>query len=41
MDLAQLIEGLSKAAAYPHEVDTVEVHHSHISVVFLSGPLRL
>jgi aminoglycoside phosphotransferase family enzyme/predicted kinase len=37
MDLAQLIEGLSKAAAYPHEVDTVEVHHSHISVVFLSG----
>jgi aminoglycoside phosphotransferase family enzyme len=37
MDLAQLVEGLSKAAAYPDEVDTVEVHHTHISVVFLAG----
>jgi aminoglycoside phosphotransferase family enzyme/predicted kinase len=37
MDPAQLIEGLLKSAAYSHEVDTVEVHHTHISVVFLAG----
>ena len=38
MDLAQLIEALSKAAAYPHAVETVEVLQTHISVVFLAGP---
>jgi uncharacterized protein len=38
MELAQLIEALSKATAYPHAVETVEVRQTHISVVFLAGP---
>jgi aminoglycoside phosphotransferase family enzyme/predicted kinase len=37
MELAQLIDSLSKPAAYPHPVDAVEVHQTHISVVFLAG----
>ena len=38
MELARLIEALSDAAAYPYAVETVEVRHTHISVVFLAGP---
>lgn len=38
MDLADLFAGLSDPAAYPHPVDAVEVHQTHISVVFLAGP---
>jgi aminoglycoside phosphotransferase family enzyme len=38
MELAPLIEALSKAAAYPYPVEAVEVRHTHISVVFLAGP---
>jgi hypothetical protein len=37
MELAGLIEALSQADAYPHPVGDVEVHHTHISVVFLAG----
>ncbi len=34
----QLIEGLAHADAYPHPVQgKIEVHETHISVVFLSG----
>jgi aminoglycoside phosphotransferase family enzyme len=33
-----LIAALSNAAAYTHPVEKVEVHHTHISVVFLAGP---
>jgi aminoglycoside phosphotransferase family enzyme/predicted kinase len=38
MDLPRLIEALSNPASYPHPVLTIEVHHTHISVVFLAGP---
>jgi aminoglycoside phosphotransferase family enzyme len=38
MELVPLIEALSRAAAYSHPVGTVEVRHTHISVVFLAGP---
>jgi len=38
MDLEQLIEALSRPAAYPHPVDRVEVRQTHISAVFLAGP---
>jgi aminoglycoside phosphotransferase family enzyme len=37
MDLTHLIEALAQPAAYPGGVDRVEVHHTHISVVFLVG----
>jgi aminoglycoside phosphotransferase family enzyme/predicted kinase len=37
MELAHLIEALSAPAAYPHHVDKVEVHQTHISVVFVAG----
>src|SRR6516162_9107181 len=37
MELVPLIKALSHAAAYPHPVETVEVRHTHISVVFLAG----
>src|SRR5262245_6110830 len=37
MQLSHLIEALSKPAAYPIWVDTVEVKQTHISVVFLTG----
>jgi aminoglycoside phosphotransferase family enzyme/predicted kinase len=37
MDLAQLIDALSRPAAYPFIVDRVEVRQTHISVVFLAG----
>src|SRR4029077_19924879 len=29
---------LSRPEAYPHAVDAIEVHQTHISVVFLAGP---
>lgn len=35
--LEALIEDLSRDDAYPHSVDGVEVHQTHISVVFLAG----
>ena len=38
MDTAQLIQHLSLPAAYPHPVDAVELHQTHISAVFLAGP---
>jgi aminoglycoside phosphotransferase family enzyme/predicted kinase len=40
MDLSRLIAGLSEPEAYPQSVglDDVEVHQTHISVVFLAGP---
>jgi aminoglycoside phosphotransferase family enzyme/predicted kinase len=37
MDLPQLIEALSRPDAYPDRVATVEVLHTHISVVFVAG----
>ena len=37
MDLAELIERLSEPSTYPGPVETVEVHQTHISVVFLAG----
>src|SRR3954471_13198750 len=37
MELSQLIETLSAPSAYPQPVDAVEVHQTHISVVFLMG----
>lgn len=37
MDLSQLIDALSRPAAYPFPVDSVEVHQTHISAVFLVG----
>src|SRR5579872_637003 len=38
MELTSLIEALSDPAAYSYPVETVEVCHTHISVVFLAGP---
>jgi hypothetical protein len=37
MDLARLIEGLSRPAAYPEPPGEVVVRQTHISVVFLAG----
>ena len=34
---ADLIEGLLSPAAYPHEVDHVELVETHISWVLLTG----
>jgi hypothetical protein len=39
VDLAHLIEGLSRPAAYPHPKGPVEIRQTHISVVFLAGEL--
>ena len=39
MELSRLIEALSAPSAYPQSVETVGVHQTHISVVFLAGPL--
>jgi aminoglycoside phosphotransferase family enzyme/predicted kinase len=39
MEVPQLIEALSDPAAYPHADGPVEVHQTHISIVFLAGPL--
>jgi aminoglycoside phosphotransferase family enzyme len=38
MELAPRIEFLSGPGACPYPVETVEVRHAHISVVFLAGP---
>jgi aminoglycoside phosphotransferase family enzyme/predicted kinase len=38
VNLIELIEALSRPEAYPHAVDAVEVHQTHISVVILAGP---
>jgi aminoglycoside phosphotransferase family enzyme/predicted kinase len=37
MELTRLIDALSHPAAFPHPVDTVEVHQTHISAVLLAG----
>src|SRR5437588_4779711 len=37
MTFAFLVDALARAAAYPFAVEKVEVHHTHISVVFLAG----
>jgi uncharacterized protein len=39
MDLPGLIEALSRPSAYAEPVDAVEVHQTHISVVFLAGSM--
>lgn len=39
MTIEQLIEALSRPSAYGGGVDFVEVHQTHISVVFLAGPM--
>ncbi len=38
MELARLVEALSRPEAYPHPASDIVVHHTHISVVFLAGP---
>jgi aminoglycoside phosphotransferase family enzyme/predicted kinase len=37
MELPALIEALSAPSAYSHDAETVEVHQTHISVIFLAG----
>jgi uncharacterized protein len=37
VDLAQLIDGLSRPAAYEHPSGAVEVRQTHVSTVFLTG----
>lgn len=37
IDLTKLIAALSRPEAYAHLADTIEVHQTHISVVFLAG----
>ncbi len=39
MEIAQLIEALSRPSAYPVSPETVEVHQTHISVVFVVDEL--
>ena len=39
MDIDQLISALGRPEAYPHPVETVGVVQTHISAVFLAGPL--
>jgi aminoglycoside phosphotransferase family enzyme/predicted kinase len=39
MELARLIEALSRPTAYAAAVDAVEVHQTHISAVFVTGSL--
>lgn len=38
MEIEALIDALARPDAYEHRVDAVEVHQTHISVVFLTGP---
>jgi aminoglycoside phosphotransferase family enzyme/predicted kinase len=38
IELSDLIAALSRPEAYPHPVGSIEVHQTHISVVFLAGP---
>jgi aminoglycoside phosphotransferase family enzyme/predicted kinase len=37
MELPRLIDALAQPATYPHPVARIEIHHTHISVVFLAG----
>lgn len=37
MEIARLIDALSRPEAYPHPVGTIQVVQTHISVVFLTG----
>jgi aminoglycoside phosphotransferase family enzyme len=39
MTLAELIAALSDPTAYPHPVERIEVRQTHISAVFLAGPV--
>jgi aminoglycoside phosphotransferase family enzyme/predicted kinase len=39
MEPRELIEGLSVPSAYSHPTESVEVHQTHISIVFLAGAL--
>src|SRR5687768_10546546 len=36
--IRRLLTDLSRPAAYPYSVDAVDVHQTHISMVFLAGP---
>lgn len=38
MEITRLIEELGRPEAYPHAADDLEIHQTHISVVFLAGP---
>jgi aminoglycoside phosphotransferase family enzyme/predicted kinase len=38
IEVTTLIEALSRPEAYRHLANTIEVHQTHISVVFLAGP---
>lgn len=38
IDVATMIEALRRPEAYAHPVESVEVHQTHISLVFLAGP---
>lgn len=38
MEPARLLDLLSQPDAYPHPCGPVQVHHTHISAVFLAGP---
>lgn len=38
MELDRIVEALQDPSAYPHPAGDLEVHHTHISVVFLAGP---
>jgi aminoglycoside phosphotransferase family enzyme/predicted kinase len=38
MDFSTLLDALSRPEAYPHPVESVEVHQTHLSAVFLAGP---
>lgn len=37
LDLDRIVDALTDPSAYPHPAEDVEVHHTHISVVFLAG----
>ncbi|MCS7159124.1 MAG: AAA family ATPase [Gemmatales bacterium] len=39
MDLPKLLQALTEVRAYPFPVDKVEVRQTHISMVFLAGPV--
>jgi aminoglycoside phosphotransferase family enzyme/predicted kinase len=38
IEVKTLIEALSRPEAYAHSAEAIEVHQTHISVVFLAGP---
>ncbi len=37
LELDRIVDALTDPSAYPHPAEDVEVHHTHISVVFLAG----